>query len=103
VADNAIAGVYAKAASGDETLVHAYLNEAYALSDVVEVLEYGTMQDNAEGETVLTVTRKDIRDIKNTVDASSFDYDDGFVEMCLDMAAFAIEAPGDVLVFHEKL
>jgi hypothetical protein len=103
VADNAVAGVYARAASGDETLVHAYLNEAYALSDIVEVLQYGTMQDSAEGETVLTVTRKDIRDIRNTVDASSFDYDDGFVEMCLDMATFAIEAPGDAIIFYERL
>jgi hypothetical protein len=103
VSDSPVPGVYATAPSGSETLVHAYLNEAYALSDIVEVLQYGSLQENPEGETVLTVTRKDIRDIKNTVDASSFDYDDGFVEMCLDMAAFALETPGDILVFQEKL
>lgn len=95
-------GVYVQGRDG-LVLVHAYINESYGLADVVEVMQYGTLEEGADGDLRLTLTRKEMRDVLNTANAFSFDYDEGFVEMCLDLARAAAELPGDSITFIEKL
>jgi hypothetical protein len=95
-------GVFVEGRDG-LVLVHAYLNENYGLADVAEVLQYGSMAEDADGDLRLTLTRKEIVDVQNAANAFSFDYDDGFVELCLDLARAAAELPGETLTFVEKL
>jgi hypothetical protein len=95
-------GVYVTGPDGRPLLVHEYLNENYGLGDVHGSLQLGTL---AETETTLSVTlsRKEITDLKNLADAFSFDYDEGFIEMCGDMHRVAVELPGDTVTFSEQL
>lgn len=96
-------GVYATGRDGQPALVHAYINENYGLGDVQEMLEIGRLSESDDETLTLTLSRKEITDLKNLADAFSFDYDEGFIEMCLDIHRFASEAPGDTLVLIEKL
>ncbi len=95
-------GVYVTGRDGRPLLVHEYLNENYGLGDVHGSLQLGAL---IETETTLSVTlnRKEIVDLKNLSDAFSFDYDEGFVEMCQDMHRAATELPGDTVTFEERL
>lgn len=96
-------GVYAAGRDGRPTLVHEYLNENYGLGDVSEMLQLGRLSESEDEALSLTLSRKEITDLKNLADAFSFDYDEGFIEMCLDIHRFAADAPGDTLVFTEQL
>jgi hypothetical protein len=102
VTDGETPGIYLLGPAATPVLVHAYLNENYALADVAEILQYGKVGENAGGAPMLTLTRREMADVANMINASSFDYDDGFVEMCLDMARHATDAPGAEVVFIEK-
>jgi hypothetical protein len=94
------AGVYASGRDGRPTLVHEYLSENYDLADITELLQIGTLMP-ASGDVParLVIDRKGLTELRNLINAFSFDYDQGFVEMCLDMARFADEQPGEALTF----
>jgi hypothetical protein len=95
-----VPGVYATDRNGQSKLVHEYLSESYGLSEVTQLLQIGTL---ASGDLParLTIDRKGVTELRNLINAFSFDYDQGFVEMCLDMARFADEQPGDTLTFMD--
>jgi hypothetical protein len=97
-----IQGVYVTGRDGRPVLVHEYLNDNYGLGDVHGSLQLGTL---AETETTLSIalSRKEITDLKNLADAFSFDYDEGFVEMCGDMHRVAADLPGETVTFEERL
>jgi hypothetical protein len=95
-------GVYATDRDGRPVLVHEYLNENYGLGDVSEMLQLGRLSESDDEALTLALSRKEITDLKNLADAFSFDYDEGFIEMCLDIHRFAAEAVGETLVFVEK-
>jgi len=99
---DAVEGVYAAGRDGRPVLVHEYLNENYGLGDVSELLQLGRLGEEGEALT-LTLSRKEITDLQNLANAFSFDYDEGFIEMCMDIHRFASEAAGDTLVFTETL
>ncbi len=83
-------GVYALDARGRETLVHLYQGGDYGLADIVEFFQLGRPQEaDREGETVLVLTAKELRTLKTMADAYSFDYEEPFIEMCLEMKRFA--------------
>ncbi len=93
-------GVYARGADGREGLVHLYQGGLYDLGDIAEIFRLGTPEDSEnEGETVLILNRKDLRTLKTTADAYSFDYEEPFIEMCLEMHRFALEVPGETVRF----
>ena len=98
-----VEGVYANGRDGRPALVHEYLNENYGLADVNELLQLGRLGEAEDEVLTLTLSRKEITDLLNLANAFSFDYDEGFIEMCLDIHRFAAEVPGDSLVFTEKL
>ena len=93
-------GVYARGADGRERLVHLYQGGHYNLGDIAEIFRLGTPGDGEiEGETVLVLNRKDLRTLKTMADAYSFDYEEPFIEMCLEMHRFALEVPGETVRF----
>ena len=93
-------GVYARGADGEERLVHLYQGGLYDLGDITEIFSLGTPEDGEnEGETVLVLNRKDLRTLKTMADAYSFDYEEPFIEMCLEMHRFALEVPGETMRF----
>ena len=96
-------GIYARGRDGRPVLVHEYLNENYGLADVTEMLQLGRLSESEDESLSLTLSRKEITDLQNMANAFSFDYDEGFVEMCLDIHRFASEAAGDTLIFTERL
>lgn len=101
--DKTLEGVYAIGRDGQAVLIHTYINENYGLADVADVMQYGALDEDANGDLTLTLTRKEIADVQNAANAFSFDYDEGFVEMCLDIARAAGELPGETITFVEKL
>lgn len=99
---NGIQGVYATGRDGRPALVHEYLNENYGLGDVHGSLQLGVLAETEETLS-LTLTRKEITDLQNLANAFSFDYDEGFIEMCGDMHRAAAELPGETVTFTETL
>ena len=83
-------GVYGVDGDGREQQVHPYQGGPYTLSDVVQLFELGRLEENGGGnETVLVLTAGEVGTLKTMADAYSFDYEEGFIEMCLEMALFA--------------
>lgn len=88
--------VYALDAGGD-VLVHRYQGGDYRLEDVVVNFELGRMD---EDNTVLVLGASEIRQLKTMADAYSFDHEEGFIEMCLDIHRHATDAAGDAFRFR---
>ncbi len=88
-------GVYALDAQGREALVHPYQGGDYELADVVEFFQLGRLQEaDREDETVLVLMAEEIRTLKTMADAYSFDYEEPFIEMCLEMQRSADTSAG---------
>lgn len=88
-------GVYALDGRGRETLVHLYQGGDYELADIVEFFQLGRLEEaDGEDETVLVLTAKELRTLKTMADAYSFDYQEPFIEMCLEMRRFADQFGG---------
>jgi 5'-3' exonuclease len=79
-------GVYAVDDKGELTLLHEYQDGDYSLEDVLEEFGFGRMEGSSEnGDAVVELDSKEIRELKVNADAYSFDYDEGFIAMCLDI------------------
>jgi hypothetical protein len=88
-------GVYGVDRDGREQRVHPYQGGRYTLSDVVDLFDLGRLEESAGGnETVLVLTAEEVRTLRTMADAYSFDYEEGFIEMCLEMALFADQFVG---------
>lgn len=91
-------GVYAIDEQGGLTLLHEYQNEDYSLEDVSENFGLGTLEKgDDQQQVVLVLDGKDVREIKINSDAYSFDYDEGFIQMCLDIDRFYSGLAGEKL------
>ena len=83
-------GVYAIDDDGELMLLHEYLSDEYSLEDLLEEFGFGrTETDNEGNEVIVALDAREIRELKVNADAYSFDYDEGFIEMCLDIERFA--------------
>lgn len=80
--------------------VHEYLGGGgdYGLEDVSEQLGLGAV-DREQGWLRLCLSRAEVRELKVTADAYSFDYPAELIEMCLDMVRGADGVSGDPLEF----
>ncbi len=75
--------------------MHLYQGVEYELADIVEFFQLGRLQESArEDETVLVLAAKEMRTLKTMADAYSFDYEEPFIEMCLEMKRFADATDG---------
>jgi len=91
-------GVYAIDEQSGLTLVHAYLNDEYSLADVLEEFGFGRTEDDSDnGDTVVVLDAREVRELKVNADAYSFDYDEGFIEMCLDIERYCTGAEGETI------
>ncbi len=85
-------GVYCTGADDATTLVHIYQGGPYRMIDMVDFWSLGRIEGGAHpGESVVVVTRQDVPRLKTMADAFSFDYDQGFIEMCLEMHRYAMD------------
>ena len=83
-------GVSAIDERGELTLLHEYHDGDYSLEDLLEEFGLGRADGDSEnGDAVIVLNAQEIREIKVNADAYSFDYDEGFIEMCLDIDRFA--------------
>lgn len=102
-------GVYYTDAEGETRLVHRYQGGDYGLEEIIEYFQLGhvepteregeTVVTEREGETVVVLTAEEMRELKAMADAYSFDYEEGFIEMCLEIHRFASGLPGDTFHF----
>ena len=94
-----MASVTAMAPDGRAVTVHEYagdeLGEDYALADIVANFALGRMDGDA-----LVIDRRQLRELETLAHGFSFDYPEGFVEMCLDIARAAASLPGESLRFE---
>ncbi len=86
-------GVYGVGPDGREQQVHPYQGGSYTLSDVVQLFDLGRLEERGP-EAVLVLKAEEVRRLKTMADAYSFDYEEGFIEMCLEMALFADQLVG---------
>ena len=83
-------GVYAVDEDGGLTLLHEYQDSEYSLENLIEEFGFGQMDGGTENsDEIIVLTPKEIRELKVNADAYSFDYDEGFIAMCLDIDRFA--------------
>ncbi len=63
---------------------------------MVHLFDVGRLGESGGGdETVLVLTAaEEVRTLKTMADAYGFDYEEGFIEMCLEMALFADQLAG---------
>ena len=93
-------GVYTEDAQGRLQLVHAYQDGDYGLEDIVEMLGLGRMTEGKQPNWVaVTLTEKEMRELKVMADAYSFDYDQEFIEMCLVLHRFSTTHPDREFIF----
>jgi hypothetical protein len=98
--ETGILGVYSADANGKAKIVHRYQGGDYGLEEVVAYFELGQIEPaEHDGETVLVLTAKEARKLKVMADAHSFDYDEGFIEMCLEIQRFTANLPADTFRF----
>ncbi len=74
---------------GETVRVHAYQDGDYVLADVRDVFGLGRMETDETGHPVLVLRPNEVRQLKPLADSHSFDYEEGFIELCLDLHRFA--------------
>ncbi|HSS65780.1 MAG TPA: hypothetical protein VLS27_15220 [Gammaproteobacteria bacterium] len=80
-------GVYFVGEGDTSELVHEYADGDYLLQDLAELFAVGELQQDG----ALIVLRDELRPLKVRADAESFDHEEGFIEMCLDIWRFGRE------------
>lgn len=87
-------GVYVTDGNGSTRLVHRYQGGDYGLEEIAEYFQLGEVEPGEnDDETVLVLTPKELRELKVMADAHSFDYEEEFIEMCLELQRFAVNRP----------
>ena len=96
-------GVFARRPDGRVAQVHAYQDGDYVLTDIVELFALGRVDRADDGRPALILTLKELRQLKATADAHSFDYEDGLIELCVDLHRFAAHGAGEQILFWSDL
>ncbi len=87
-------GVYLVEADGKLRQVHVHRGSEYALVDIVEFFELGTVIDELAVD-IVEFDRKELRELKALADAYRDDYPADFISMCLDVHRGSIAVEGD--------
>ncbi len=75
--------------NGQTVRVHAYQDGDYVLADVRDVFGLGRIEESEDGNFVLVLRPNEVRQLKPLADSYSFDCEEGFIELCLDLHRFA--------------
>ena len=85
-------GVYSTDASGEQRLVHQYEDGDYGLEDIYCHFELGELESTDPSEnTIIWLSDTELRELKVMADARSFDFEEGFIEMCIDVQRFGAD------------
>ncbi len=93
--EDKIPGVYFVGEDSTPELVHEYTDGDYLLQDIAELFALGHLQQDGS----LIVSRDQLRPLKVRADAESFDHEEGFIEMCMDIWRFGSEKNEERLRF----
>lgn len=88
-------GVYALGSDGRPQRVHLYQGGDYQLANIPELFELGELTGDKSGFPTIQLTGKDVRQLKVMADAYSFDFEEGLIELCLDICRFAQGNPAE--------
>ena len=72
----------------------------YRLADIVEFFQLGKLEEaGGADEAVLVLTGRELKTLKTMADTFSFDYEEEFIEMCLEVTRLAagLAAASDAL------
>ena len=62
----------------------------YRLADIVEFFQLGKLEEaGGADEAVLVLTGRELQTLKTMADTFSFDYEEEFIEMCLEVTRLA--------------
>jgi hypothetical protein len=88
---------------GETVRVHEYQDGDYLLAHVVEIFGLGRMETDAAGHPVLVLRPNEVRQLKPLADSHSFDFEEGFIELCLDLHRFAAGSSAPEIRFRSDL
>jgi hypothetical protein len=88
-------GVYSNDADGSPKLVHRYQGGDYELHEIVDFFNLGTIESIDDDQSIIVLTSKELNELKILASAHSFDYEEAFIEMCMEMQRFAVSTPTD--------
>ncbi len=74
---------------GETLRVHTYQDGDYVLADVRDVFGLGRIEDSENGNSILVLRDNEVRQLKSLAYTHSFDCEEGFIELCLDLHRFA--------------
>lgn len=80
-------------------LIHRYQGGDYGIEDIPELFNLGhpvTAEDERER---VAFTADELRELKVLADAYSFDFEEGLIELCLDLHRFAEQRRESEFVF----
>ncbi len=89
------AGVYHMDDSSAPALVHQYDDGDYLLQDIAELFALGELGQDG----TLMLSPRELKSLKARADAESFDHEEGFIQMCLDIWRFGTDKDGPCLRF----
>ncbi len=88
---------------GETVRVHEYQDGDYVLADVRDVLDLGRMETDETGYAVLVLRPDEVRQLKPLADSYSFDCEEGFIELCLDLHRFATGSSAPEIRFRSDV
>lgn len=93
-------GVYSTDASGEQRLVHQYEDGDYGLEDIYSHFELGELESTDPSEnTIMWLSDSELHQLKVMADARSFDFEEGFIEMCRDVQRFGADIAAERVKF----
>ena len=93
-------GVYSTDASGEQRLVHQYEDGDYGLEDIYCHFELGELESTDPSEnTIIWLRDTELHQLKVMADARSFDFEEGFIEMCMNVHRFGADIAAERVKF----
>lgn len=89
------AGVYFIDDGSAPALVHQYDDGDYLLQDITELFALGELRQDG----TLMFSPHELKSLKVRADAESFDHEEGFIQMCLEIWRFGADKDKDCLRF----
>lgn len=93
-------GVYSTDANGEQRLVHQYEDGDYGLEDIYHHFQLGELESRDPAEsTIIWLSDSELHQLKVMADARSFDFEEGFIEMCRDVQRFGVDIAAERVKF----
>jgi hypothetical protein len=96
---DAAPGVYVIDENDMLRLVHDHQGGEYALTDVIEFFELGTVIEELAVD-IVEFDRSELRDLKSMADSYRLSYPEEFITMCLEIHEGAIPLMGETVRFY---